>query len=1451
MCNYTIVWSTTDTDLYWVHGKNGTGDELVGTAQNQENIWVQVSRNESNLSIFNFTCSASPEILIVGCSITNNTDLLADFCLEYNNTSPFNASYTEVIHVRNSADLPCVSPQKSATCVGNIHWWDMNTLTTTPKPISTSAQIQTTEPGNLNKEYNYIVDFIFYDNYIRNIQINASINVTNEPKCDYSFDLFNNEYDDNYLLYWNHGGDWQDGTAMDQENIWLEVRRNTSTLTISNFTCSAIPQIVTVGCSLTNNTDFLEGRCLEYNSTSPFDGYTNVINARKTIDSSCSSPNKSAKCVGSMHWWDMAPTPTSSPLQDLANQGVGLNNVTQVLNTTLGYSQMASNLSSNDIMDITTILKNSASLQGITAENSVQILSNIDSVMNAGEDQLKNSTNNLLNIFGTMVHNTNDTKVEYLKGQNLGFSSKKIDCSNLSTDDGLIDMGNVFETINSTSHIESTKNSGVIVPLSDLCQNTQLTHIFFTIYRDRKLFSPRRPHRTYGNQDDIQPVQDLDENALSKCSPQISVTADVPVVTATILNDRVEVSRIARDGIMANVQFNIENIPNPLHGKFQVTWWNTSSNQWASDQYCTITQRTDKLILAQCPHLTDFTVIVDGSLNDQIVCDEALSITGYIVNSFSVLSLLFLTTISILVFVPSEAVRNVLVIIRGEKRSGDLLFVTYYASLLLFYLMFLSFVHDNDYSTTGCVVIAVFMYFFILSAIMLNIIQGIRIIHTFLPFKIYKFFSIMVSPPAALTISFGIPAILCTLLATLNTSFFVRNDSFCWIRPDYIINGIIVPVSILLLNTAICTSFAAYKMFFFSNRCSDQVEHFDGEFWSKIVYIVLTELFLGAPWTNVYNLSPLHFSMFANDENCGILSRVCTFNLQKGETLQIKIVKIDQATKLLTFLYIDQNQEPQINAGKCPVTFPGLDPVRNCVAAEEIHSDTIGNSYLGDFCICGAPSADCSPTIANDSCISNQPWWHQDNPSSSTSTTPTTIVTTSRPSTTTKPSLTTESTSTSTSRSTPRSTSTSTSRSTPSSTSTTSQTSTSTTSMTSPTTSTLSSTTKISTTVTTTQSTPLPTTTQTTSTNFPPSPTSTPTLKNLSDSGVGINNVSTILNETLVYSKMGPNLNSTQVFEISTILYNSCNVPGLTVNNSLQILQNLDNILNVNEETFYQSGTSSSQLLSMLPSMVHNTENHRIDYLEGLNLGFTAKKVDCTNLDHDDGILDLGTRFELLNSSSKISETHQNSIVIPLSDLCGTQDLTHVFFTIYRQKSLFVGQQQYNIYNGKSTPLGKQTMILNGKNGMGNRVRRDAENQTQTPAPSACSRQTSLINSPVLSATILNNGVTLKTTTSQATMAVLKFNTTGIQKPLHGQLKVTWWDTGRQLWATDRQCTIISDENGIVTANCLHLTDFAIIVDAALNDPNVCDTALIDLGYVVNGFSIVALIFLSVYSIST
>lgn len=62
----------------------------------------------------------------------------------------------------------------------------------------------------------------------------------------------------------------------------------------------------------------------------------------------------------------------------------------------------------------------------------------------------------------------------------------------------------------------------------------------------------------------------------------------------------------------------------------------------------------------------------------------------------------------------------------------------------------------------------------------------------------------------------------------------------------------------------------------------------------------------------------------------------------------------------------------------------------------------------------------------------------------------------------------------------------------------------------------------------------------------------------------------------------------------------------------MQILTNMDLCLNANEQQIRQGNSKEFNLLGVLKPMVHNVVDNIIQYLHGKNMGFGAKKVDCS-----------------------------------------------------------------------------------------------------------------------------------------------------------------------------------------------------------------------------------------------
>lgn len=122
-------------------------------------------------------------------------------------------------------------------------------------------------------------------------------------------------------------------------------------------------------------------------------------------------------------------------------------------------------------------------------------------------------------------------------------------------------------------------------------------------------------------------------------------------MSATLMNNGAEVSRLSRNAeqpIVAELQFNIGKMMRPLHGSFIVSWFNPGTQVWETKEQCKVTSIKNGIVTAACEHLTDFSALVYGQPNAQIVCSTPLIIIGYVVNSVSVACLAFLITISVM-----------------------------------------------------------------------------------------------------------------------------------------------------------------------------------------------------------------------------------------------------------------------------------------------------------------------------------------------------------------------------------------------------------------------------------------------------------------------------------------------------------------------------------------------------------------------------------------------------------------------------------------------------------------------------------------------------------------------------------------------------------------------------------------------------------------------------------
>ncbi|KAJ1358064.1 hypothetical protein KIN20_016371 [Parelaphostrongylus tenuis] len=165
------------------------------------------------------------------------------------------------------------------------------------------------------------------------------------------------------------------------------------------------------------------------------------------------------------------------------------------------------------------------------------------------------------------------------------------------------------------------QHNSVYISLTEICRQQEVSHVYLTIYRNRKLFIGSKQYHTYdsgftlaqegayiANNESSLNGQAIDD-APSRCMRQIALPRRSPVLSGTVLNNGETVSQLSNANIMTVLRFDITNILSPLHGRFRVTWWDTQRSEWSTEDQCeTTTERS--MIVARCQHLTDFTLIV-------------------------------------------------------------------------------------------------------------------------------------------------------------------------------------------------------------------------------------------------------------------------------------------------------------------------------------------------------------------------------------------------------------------------------------------------------------------------------------------------------------------------------------------------------------------------------------------------------------------------------------------------------------------------------------------------------------------------------------------------------------------------------------------------------------------------------------------------------------------------
>lgn len=79
--------------------------------------------------------------------------------------------------------------------------------------------------------------------------------------------------------------------------------------------------------------------------------------------------------------------------------------------------------------------------------------------------------------------------------------------------------------------------------------------------------------------------------------------------------------------------------------------------------------------------------------------------------------------------------------------------------------------------------------------------------------KSFQILNVLTMKRLLFPVSLGISALIVLIVWFVDTSFFYRNDEFCWIRPQSAILACLIPVLLIFLNTLICFGIFCVRKF--------------------------------------------------------------------------------------------------------------------------------------------------------------------------------------------------------------------------------------------------------------------------------------------------------------------------------------------------------------------------------------------------------------------------------------------------------------------------------------------------------------------------------------------------------------------------------------------------------------------------------------------------------------
>ncbi|KAI1695215.1 MeTHuselah like protein [Ditylenchus destructor] len=495
----------------------------------------------------------------------------------------------------------------------------------------------------------------------------------------------------------------------------------------------------------------------------------------------------------------------------LRNEGDGTTPVTTEIRpftelySTPKVKQTTDAMISLDLEDVYETISRMSELGNISTEVTMYVLSTVDKLLNDELEMSPSNASRLLTSLNSIVTNS-CCDINFTGHSNLAVIRQSVTCNGSYAKNWpvmrQIKRGSTCNLLD--RGVESQMS--IVIPYETVCDGNE-NHEFLLIYysfANKALFVER----------DRKDRED-------SCDRKEHVRKNFPVLSAQLFDKpsmRMIHQIVVNGGYlpMAKIEFPMQMMEAPLHGSLNLGYWN--GTKWVEVRNPKATIRGNNYAYV-VEHLTDFTLIVDGLEMDPILCDAILNHFSILLNFLSFAGLVVLIcSLIIQRYIRKPKAQRRLFTERRIKRLSKKYTAsqpTYFALLALFHMGFVLFSDARDLLWPfTCQAAAMIMYWLLLTCILVTTFQSLNILKILSSSSVLEnWLKTVIGRKIIAMVTFGVPTTIVIILKSTVPDFFDRHDYFCWIRPDYILPAVTLPLGLHGLNAIAIFCMVAVRVF--------------------------------------------------------------------------------------------------------------------------------------------------------------------------------------------------------------------------------------------------------------------------------------------------------------------------------------------------------------------------------------------------------------------------------------------------------------------------------------------------------------------------------------------------------------------------------------------------------------------------------------------------------------